>query len=98
VSLFSIAPGIFVWIQTFEFLHMWSNESIAQAPLRRRPHLHYLVLIMLLLPLPCGFPPVYIIERIPKYCSIENFIKLPFQRVLIYLNQSPYEGAMAVSL
>jgi hypothetical protein len=51
---------------------------------------------MLLLPLFCGFSPVYITEHIPKYCSIENFIKLPFQRVLIYLNRGPNEGAMAV--
>jgi hypothetical protein len=44
---------------------------------------------MLLLPLFRGFSPVYITEHIPKYCSIENFIKLPFQRVLIHLNRSP---------
>jgi hypothetical protein len=40
--------------------------------------------------------PVYITENIPKYCSIENFIKLPFQRVLIHLNWSPNKGVMAV--
>jgi hypothetical protein len=51
---------------------------------------------MLLLPLFRGFSPLYITEHIPKYCSIENFIKLPFWRVLIYLNRSPNEGAMAV--
>jgi hypothetical protein len=51
---------------------------------------------MLLLPLFRGFSPVYITEHIPKYCSIENFIKLPFQRVLIHLNRSPNEGVMAV--
>jgi hypothetical protein len=39
---------------------------------------------------------VYITEHIQKYCSIENFIKLPFQRGLIHLNRSPNEGAMAV--
>jgi hypothetical protein len=43
-----------------------------------------------------GFYPVYITEHIPKYCSIESFIKLPFQRVLIYLNRSPNEGVMTV--
>jgi hypothetical protein len=43
-----------------------------------------------------GFSPVYITEHIPKYCSIENFIKLPLQRVLIHLNRSPNEGVMAV--
>jgi hypothetical protein len=89
--------GVFVLFQTSEFQLVWSNGSIAQAPLRcRRPHLHYLVLIVLLLPLFRGFSPVYITEHIPKYYSIENFIKLPFQRVLIHLNRSPNEGAMAV--
>jgi hypothetical protein len=51
---------------------------------------------MLLLPLFRGFSPVYIAEHIQKYCSIENFIKLPFQRVLIHLNRSPNKGVMAV--
>jgi hypothetical protein len=51
---------------------------------------------VLLLPLFRGFSPVYIIEHIPKYCSIENFIKLHFERVLIHLSWSPNEGAMAV--
>jgi hypothetical protein len=51
---------------------------------------------VLLLPLFCGFYPMYITEHIPKYYSIENFIKLPFQRVLIHLNRSPNEGAMAI--
>jgi hypothetical protein len=49
-----------------------------------------------LLPLFHGFSPVYITEHIQKYYSIENFIKLPFQRALIHLNRSPNEGAMAV--
>jgi hypothetical protein len=39
---------------------------------------------------------VYITEHIPKYCSVENFIKLSFQQVLIHLNRGPNEGAMAV--
>jgi hypothetical protein len=43
-----------------------------------------------------GFSPVYIIEHIQKYCSIENFVKLPFQQVLIHFNRSPNEGVMAV--
>jgi hypothetical protein len=49
-----------------------------------------------LLPFVRGFPPVYITEHILKYCSIENFIKLPFQWVFIHLNRSPNEGAMTV--
>jgi hypothetical protein len=40
--------------------------------------------------------PVYITEHISKYYSIENFMKLTFQRVLIHLNRSPNEGVMAV--
>jgi hypothetical protein len=52
----------------------------------------------LLLPLLRGFTPAYRTEHIPKYSSIEKFIKLPFQQVLIRLNRSPNEGAMAVLL
>jgi hypothetical protein len=40
----------------------------------------------------------YRTEHIPKYSSIEKFIKLSFQRVLIRLNRSPNERAMVVSL
>jgi hypothetical protein len=54
---FANALGVFVLFQTSEFHLVWSNGSIAQAHLRcRPPHLHYLVLIMLLLPLFRGFP------------------------------------------
>jgi hypothetical protein len=52
----------------------------------------------LLLPLLHGFTPESRTEHIPKYSSIEKFIKLSFQRVLIFLNRSPNEWAMAVSL
>jgi hypothetical protein len=52
----------------------------------------------LLLTLLHEFTHAYRTEHIPKYSSIEKTIKLPFQRVLIRLNQSPDEGAMAVSL
>jgi hypothetical protein len=52
VPSFANALGVFVLFQTSEFHLVWSNGSISQAPLRcRRPHLHYLVLIMLLLPI-----------------------------------------------
>jgi hypothetical protein len=61
-------------------------------------HLLYLVVIALLLPLLRGFTPASRTEHIRKYSYIEKFIKLPFQRVLIRLNRSPNEGAMAVSL
>jgi hypothetical protein len=52
----------------------------------------------LLLLLLRGFTPAYRTEHIPNYSSIEKFIKLPFQQVLIRLNRNPNEGAMAVSL
>jgi hypothetical protein len=52
----------------------------------------------LLLTLLHGFTPAYKTEHIPKYNSIEKFIKLPFQWVLIRLNRTPNEGAMSVSL
>jgi hypothetical protein len=52
----------------------------------------------LLLPLLRGFTPASRTEHIQKYSSIKKFIKLPFQRVLICLNRSPNEGAMAVLL
>jgi hypothetical protein len=61
-------------------------------------HLLYLVVITLLLTLLRGFTPASRTEYKPKYRSIENFIKLPFQRVLIRLNRSPDGGAMVVSL
>jgi hypothetical protein len=43
-----------------------------------------------------GFSTMYITEHIAKYCSIVNFIKLPFQQVLIHINRRPNEGAMAI--
>jgi hypothetical protein len=52
----------------------------------------------LLLTLLRGFTPPYRTEHIQKYRSIEKFIKLPFQWVLIRLSRSPDEGAMVVSL
>jgi hypothetical protein len=52
----------------------------------------------LLLTLLCGFTPASRTEHISKYSSIEKFIKLTFQWVLLRLNRSPDEGAMAVSL
>jgi hypothetical protein len=61
-------------------------------------NLLYLVVIALLLPLLRGFTPACRTEHIQKYSSMEKFIKLPFERVLIHFNWSPNEGAMPVSL
>src|SRR6185436_18751858 len=76
------------------------NVSIAQAPPSCCCHRYflYLVLIALLLPLLCGLSPVYSTEHIPKYRSIEKFMKLPFQRVVTLFKRSPNEGVMPVSL
>jgi hypothetical protein len=47
VPSFANSLGVFVSFQTFEFHLVWSNGSVAQASFRcRRPHLHYLVLIV----------------------------------------------------
>jgi hypothetical protein len=73
VSSFANAPGVFVLFQASEFLHVWCSGSIAQTSLRCcHPHLHSLVLIVLLLPLPHRFSPIYITELIPKYDSIKK--------------------------
>src|SRR6185503_6722630 len=75
------------------------DENIAQARLHcYHRHLLYLVLIMLLLPLLRGISPVYSTEHIPKYRSIEMFMKLAFQRGVIRFKRSPNEGVMPVSL
>ena len=64
------------------FLCSKLDENIAQARLHcYHRHLLYLVLIALLLPLPRGFSLASRIEHIPKYSSIEKFMKLPFQQV-----------------
>jgi hypothetical protein len=58
MSLFANALGVFVLFQASEFLHVWSSGSIVQTYLRCcRPHLHSLVLIVLLLPLSREFSP-----------------------------------------
>ena len=88
----SSAPSL--WI-----LSCTLDENIAQAPLHCcQSHLLYLVLIELLMPLLRGISPVYSTEHIPKYRSIEMFMKLPFQRVVIHLKPRPNEGVMPVSL
>ena len=75
------------------------NVSIAQAPPSCCCHRYflYLVLIALLLPLLRGLSPVYSTEHIPKYRSIEKFMKLLFQRVVIHLKPSSDVGVMPVS-
>jgi hypothetical protein len=98
VPSFATAPGVFVLFQASKFHLVWSNESIAQAPICcHDPHLP-LCSRSVVATLLHGFSPVYIIGHIQKYCSIEKFIKLPFQWVLILLNRSPNEGVMAISL
>ena len=91
--------GFFLCSKPLNFIMYILDENIAQAPLHCcHHHLLYLVLIALLLPLLRGISPVYSTEHIPKYISIEMFMKLPFQRVVIHLKPSPNEGVMPVSL
>jgi hypothetical protein len=59
-------------------------------------HLLHLVVIALLLTLLRGFTPASRTGHI--HSSIKDFIKLPFQWVLIRLDRSSNEGAMVVSL
>ena len=88
----SSAPSLWILLCTLD-------ENIAQAALHCcHRHLFYLVLIALLLPLLRGISPVYSTEHIPKYSTIENFMKLPFQRVVIRFKRSLNEGVMHVSL
>ena len=49
-------------------------------------------------PLLRRFSPAYRIEHIPKYSSIEKFVKLPFQQVVIRFKRSPNERVMTVLL
>jgi hypothetical protein len=103
-----VVPLVFSFIHALEgfvlILSFWISSctcggTVSPSSLYcHRVHLRYLVVIALLLPLLCGFTPAFVTEHIPKFSSIERFIKLPFQWVLIHLNPSPNEGAMAVSL
>jgi hypothetical protein len=43
-----------------------------------------------------GFPPLSRTEHISKYGSIEKFMKLPLQRVVIHRKLSSNKGAMSV--
>jgi hypothetical protein len=45
-----------------------------------------------------GFPPLSRIKHISKYSSIEKFMKLPFQCVVIHRKRSSNKGAMSVLL
>jgi hypothetical protein len=90
--------GLFLSLAS-EFHHVRVCGTVAPSSLYcHHVRLLYLVVITLLLPLLHGFTPASRMEHIPKHSSIEKFIKLPLQRVLIRLNRSLNEGAMAVSL
>jgi hypothetical protein len=45
-----------------------------------------------------GFPPLSRTEHISKYSSIENNMKLPFQRAVIHRTRSSNKEAMSVLL
>ena len=95
VSLFVNVLGVFVLFFSYEFDHVRLMKAL--------PKLLVVVIVIssILLPLCCsclGFSPVYRIEHIPKYSSIENFMKLPFQQVVIRFKRSPNERVMTVLL
>ena len=96
VSLFVDVLGVFVLFFSSEFDHVRLMKAL--------PKLLLVVIIIIssiLLPLCCswlGFPPVYRIEHIPKYSSIEKFMNLPFQQVVIRFKWSPNERVMTILL
>ena len=92
VPSFANVIGVFPLLQASEFYHVRLMKTLPKLPLHCcHRHLFYLVLIALLLPLLHGISPVYSTEHIPKYRSIEMFMKLPFQ-------PNPNERVMPVSL
>jgi hypothetical protein len=59
-------------------------------------HLLNLVVIALLLPLLREFTPASRTGHIPKYSSIEKFIKLSFQQVVERPNRSSNKGVILI--
>ena len=95
VSLFVNVLGVFVLFFSYEFDHVRLMKAL--------PKLLVVVIVIssILLPLYCSclrFSPVYRIEHIPKYSSIEKFMKLSFQQVVIRFKRSPNERVMTVLL
>ena len=90
VSLFVDVLGVFVLFFSSEFDHVRLMKALPKLLL-----VVVIVISSILLPLCCsclGFSPVYRIEHIPKYSSIEKFMKLPFQQVFICPKRIPIEG------
>ena len=99
VPSFANVIGVLPLLQASEFYHVCLMKASPKLPfIVVIVIFSYLVLIALLLPLLCGISPVYSTEHIPKYSSIEKFMKLPFQRVVIRFKRSPNEAVMPVSL
>ena len=96
VSLFVDVLGVFVLFFSSEFDHVRLMKALPKLLL-----VVVIVISSILLPLCCsclGFSPVYRIEHIPKYRSIEKFMKLPFQQVVIRFKRSPNERVMTILL
>ena len=96
VSLFVDILGVFVLFFSSEFDHVRLMKALPKLLL-----VVVIVISSILLPLCCsclGFSTVYRIEHIPKYSSIEKFMKLPFQQVAIRFKRSPNERVMTVLL
>ena len=98
VPAFANVIGVLPLQQASEFYHVRLMKASPKLPFIVVSHLLYLVLIVLLLSLLRRISPVNSTEHIPKYRSIENFMKLPFQRVVTRFKRSPNERVMTVLL
>jgi hypothetical protein len=91
--------GGFVLVLRFRISSCTCRETVAPSSFYwHHVHLLHLVIITMLLLILRGFTAASRTEHIPKYSSIEKFIKLPFQRESFDLIRSPNEGDMVVSL
>jgi hypothetical protein len=99
VYLFTIVLGVLPLLQALNLImYAWwkrrLNSSLLSSSLSSSflfsSHCSYLFLM--------EFNPMYSTDHIPKYRSIEKFMKLPFQRVVIDFKRSSYEWVMVISI
>ena len=85
----------------------WASEFDHVCLMKPQPKLLFIVVILISFtlfssrcssPLLPGFSPASRIEHIPKYSSIERFMKLSFQQVVLRFKRSPNERVMTVLL
>ena len=99
VPSFANVIGVLPLLQASEFYHV--------RLMKPQPNILFIVGIVISFtlfssrcssPLLHGFSHAYRIEHIPKYSSIEKFMKLPFQQVVIRFKRSPNKRVMTVLL